>query len=85
MAQFVKSKAVLKDKLGVDADVIAWPFGIYDDELIAMAREAGCAAGLTIDRRVWTEREAIMALPRFLVTDAAYGRGFTSTLPRATP
>jgi peptidoglycan/xylan/chitin deacetylase (PgdA/CDA1 family) len=85
VAQLVKSKAVLKDKLGVVADVIAWPFGIYDDELIAMAREAGYAAGLTIDRRVWTEREAIMALPRFLVTDTAYGRGFTSMLPRATP
>jgi peptidoglycan/xylan/chitin deacetylase (PgdA/CDA1 family) len=85
MAQLVKSKAVLKDKLGVDADVIAWPFGIYDDELIAMAREAGYVAGLTIDRRAWSEREPIMALPRFLVTDRAYGRSFTSMLPRATP
>lgn len=85
MAQFVKSKAVLKDKLGIDADVIAWPFGIYDDELIAMARDAGYAAGLTIDRRVWAAREPVMALPRFLVTDTAYGRSFRSMLPRATP
>jgi peptidoglycan/xylan/chitin deacetylase (PgdA/CDA1 family) len=79
--QLVKSRAVLKDKLQVEADVIAWPFGIYDEELIALAREAGYLAGVTLDRRVVSRREPIMALPRFLVTDSASGGRFRAMLP----
>jgi peptidoglycan/xylan/chitin deacetylase (PgdA/CDA1 family) len=79
--QLVKSRAVLRDRLQVQADLIAWPFGIYDDELIAMAREAGYIAGVTLERRVVTKGERIMALPRFLVTDTASGSRFTVMLP----
>jgi peptidoglycan/xylan/chitin deacetylase (PgdA/CDA1 family) len=82
--QLMKSRDVLRDKLQVDADLIAWPFGIYDDELIAMAREAGYTAGFTIERRVVTDREPMMALPRFLVTDSASGSRFTAMLPKET-
>ena len=46
MTQLVKSRTVLEDRLGVEADLIAWPFGIYDDELLAMARDAGLRRGL---------------------------------------
>ncbi len=79
--QLVKSRVVLKDKLRVEADVIAWPFGIYDEELIAMAREAGYVAGVTLNRRVVTRRGPIMALPRFLVSDSASGGRFRAMLP----
>jgi peptidoglycan/xylan/chitin deacetylase (PgdA/CDA1 family) len=82
MMQLVKSRAVLRDKLCVKADLIAWPFGIYEDELIAMAREAGYVAGFTLERRGVTTREPIMALPRFLVTDRDLGSRFTAMLPR---
>lgn len=80
--QFVKSRTVLHDKLGVEADLVAWPFGIYDDELIRMARDAGYIAGFSLDRRLVTGHEQIMALPRFLVTDNASGRNFASMLPQ---
>jgi peptidoglycan/xylan/chitin deacetylase (PgdA/CDA1 family) len=79
--QLVKSKSVLKDKLGVEADLIAWPFGICDDELAGIARDVGYIAGFTLDRGIVTEREHLMALPRFLVTDSASGRTFTSMMP----
>jgi peptidoglycan/xylan/chitin deacetylase (PgdA/CDA1 family) len=79
--QLVKSRDVLKDKLRVEVDVIAWPFGIYDDELIAIAHDAGYLAGVTLERRVVTSREPIMALPRFLVTDSASGGRFRAMLP----
>jgi peptidoglycan/xylan/chitin deacetylase (PgdA/CDA1 family) len=82
--QLMKSREVLRDKLQVDADLIAWPFGIYDDELIAMAREVGYTAGFTIERRVVTDREPMMALPRFLVTDSGSGSRFTEMLPKDT-
>ena len=80
--QLVKARTELKDKLGVEADLIAWPFGVYDDELIGMAQEAGYTAGFTLERRIVTSRERIMALPRFLVTDSASERSFTSMLPQ---
>jgi polysaccharide deacetylase len=82
MEQFVKPRRVLRDKLGIEADLIAWPFGIHDDELTGMAREAGYIAGLTLERRVVTARDDLMTLPRFLVTDKASGLAFTSMLPR---
>ncbi len=80
--QLVKARTVLKDKLGVEADLVAWPFGISDDELIGIARDAGYIAGFTLDRRLVRLGEQIMALPRFLVTDSASGSNFTSMLPR---
>ena len=80
--QFGKSRSVLKDKLGVEADMVAWPFGIYDDELIRMAGDAGYLAGFTLDRRLVTGHDHMMALPRFLMTDSASGRNFASMLPR---
>lgn len=83
--QLVKAKTVLENTLGVEADLIAWPFGIYDDELIGLARDAGYIAGFTLERRIVTSGERIMALPRFLVTDRASGRHFTSMLPRENP
>lgn len=80
--QFVKPRKVLKDKLGVDADLLAWPFGIYDEELIATAAKSGYVAGFTLDRRPVTPREPIMALPRYLVLDGDSGARFASMLPR---
>jgi peptidoglycan/xylan/chitin deacetylase (PgdA/CDA1 family) len=79
--QLVKPKRVLRQKLGIDADLLAWPFGIYDEELIAMARESGYVAGFTLERRLVTPHERIMALPRFLLSDSASGRAFASMLP----
>lgn len=79
--QFVKPRRVLKDKLGVDADLLAWPFGIYDDELIANAQKAGYVSAFTLDRRRVAEGDRVMALPRFLVLDSDSGRRFASMLP----
>ena len=82
--QLAKPRTVLKQRLGVDADLLAWPFGIYDDELIAAAQEAGYVAGFTLDRRLATPREKIMAVPRFLVLDRDSGRAFERMLPALT-
>ena len=80
--QLVKARSVLESRLGIETDLIAWPFGICDDELIDIARGAGYTAGFTIERRLVTSHERIMALPRFLVTDSASGRLFASMLPQ---
>ena len=83
--QLVKSRTVLREKLGVDADLLAWPFGIYDDDLIAIARESGYVAGFTLERQLVTTHERIMAVPRFLVLDSASGRAFAPMLPQEPP
>jgi peptidoglycan/xylan/chitin deacetylase (PgdA/CDA1 family) len=79
--QLCKSTSVLHSRLGVGADVVAWPFGVYDDHLFGIARDCGYVAGVTLDRRFVTSRDEILAIPRFLVTDAAVGARFAAMLP----
>jgi len=83
--QLTRSKTVLDQRLGVTVNVIAWPFGVYHEELLQIGVEAGYVAGVTLDRRVATANDPIMALPRFLVTDAASGRHFADLLPSESP
>jgi peptidoglycan/xylan/chitin deacetylase (PgdA/CDA1 family) len=82
--QITKSRRVLAGKLGAETDLIAWPFGIYDDDLVAAAREAGFIAGFTIDRRTVSGGDNIMTLPRVLMTDVDTERTLASILPRET-
>jgi peptidoglycan/xylan/chitin deacetylase (PgdA/CDA1 family) len=79
-SQLLKSRAALETHLGIRPDLLAWPFGIYDDDLIRMARECGYAAGFTIERRPVRRGDNVMALPRYLVTAAMKGRDFEAIL-----
>ena len=47
--QLQKSKAVLEKRFGGNIDLLAWPFGIYDDQLLDSAKKAGYVAAFTID------------------------------------
>jgi hypothetical protein len=85
LTQLTRSKRVLEERVGGNVDVIAWPFGIYDEELIRIGVDAGYLAGVTLDRRLAIGSDPIMALPRFLVTDAASGRHFAAMLPSDSP
>jgi len=49
--QFNKSREVLERRLGGHITMLSWPFGIYDDDLIAAATASGYVAAVTIDRR----------------------------------
>ena len=65
--QLVKSKEKIDRQLGVNADMLAWPFGIHDDELVRRAAEAGYVAAFTIERRPTSSSDPIMKLPRYLM------------------
>ena len=80
--QLVKPKTVLKAKLGVDADMLAWPFGIHDDDLVARARAAGYVAAFTLGARLVSPGDPPLALPRFLITDGVSDKRFEAILPR---
>jgi peptidoglycan/xylan/chitin deacetylase (PgdA/CDA1 family) len=74
--QLTKSKATLEKNLSTHVNVLAWPFGIYDDELMRKAAEAGYVAALTLDRRHARESDPPFALPRYLMTDRDRGKVF---------
>jgi peptidoglycan/xylan/chitin deacetylase (PgdA/CDA1 family) len=78
--QLVRSRQTLEERLGARIDMLAWPFGIYDDALIAHAVAAGYVAGFTLDRRHASSRDRVMALPRYLMTDHDRGAAFARLL-----
>jgi len=80
-AQLVRSRNVISQKLGVSVDLLAWPFGIYDADLAQWAQEGGYVAGMALGGRPVADSDPIMALPRYLVTDAAVGSHFAAYLP----
>ena len=67
--QLAKSKITLEQKLDKHVDMLAWPFGIYDDELIEYARSQGYIAGFTLQRRPAERTDNPLTLPRYLMTD----------------
>jgi hypothetical protein len=81
--QLTQSKLTLERMLGCRVDLLAWPFGIYDDELIQMAAHSGYVAAFTIERRAVQESDSIMALPRFLIEDSMDRKVFQRMLQGA--
>ena len=78
--QLKKAKAVLDKKLGTQVDLLAWPFGIYDDFLEKEAGKAGYVAAFSIDRRHAGKSEKIMAEPRYLMVNGDGIKGFAAII-----
>jgi peptidoglycan/xylan/chitin deacetylase (PgdA/CDA1 family) len=78
--QLKKSKAKLEKELGIQVDMLSWPFGICDENLIRKAVEAGYVSAFTIERFHAKTSDPIMALPRYLITDADRGKVFGKIL-----
>lgn len=78
--QLTRSKAILEQRLGGKVDLLAWPFGLYDAELMQWAGAAGYTAAFSIERRHVTRADKLMALPRYIVTDADRGGRFEALL-----
>ncbi len=83
--QLEKPRQVLARRLGAQADVLAWPFGIHDAELEAAAAAAGYRAALALEERPATATDSPFALPRFLIVDASGVNGLSKLIqPRST-
>ncbi len=83
--QLCKSKERIEKELGVKVDMLAWPFGIYDDYLLKKAAEAGYIATFSIERRHATAGENVMKLPRYLMINADQGKAFMQILAGTAP
>jgi peptidoglycan/xylan/chitin deacetylase (PgdA/CDA1 family) len=78
--QLKKSKEKLEKELNVRVNMLAWPFGIYDDDLIHNAKEAGYVATFTMERHPANTLDNVMALPRYLITNGETGKTFSTIL-----
>jgi peptidoglycan/xylan/chitin deacetylase (PgdA/CDA1 family) len=78
--QLNKSRDRLSKELGVRVDMLAWPFGVYDEYLITKAEEAGYIAAFTIERRHTSSADNVMQLPRYLLKNADQGKVFEKIL-----
>lgn len=78
--QLTQAREKLEKTLGIQVDMLAWPFGIYDDDLMKKAAAVGYIAAFTLERRPASPSDPIMALPRYLMTDADRGKVFAQLL-----
>jgi peptidoglycan/xylan/chitin deacetylase (PgdA/CDA1 family) len=74
--QFKKSKDRIEKEVAGTVDMLAWPFGIYDNWLMTRAKEDGYIAGFTMARHNASTSDDIMALPRYIMTDRDRGKVF---------
>ena len=78
--QLSKAKSKLEKEMGGQVDLLAWPFGIYDEHLLKKAAEFGYGATFTIERRHASARDSVMKLPRYLLVNADSGKTFAQLL-----
>jgi peptidoglycan/xylan/chitin deacetylase (PgdA/CDA1 family) len=83
--QLAKSKARIEKELGVKVDMLAWPFGIYDDYLLKKAAAAGYVATFSIERRHVTGSDNVIKLSRYLMINSDQGNSFTRILAGTAP
>lgn len=83
--QLRKSKARIEKELGGKVDMLAWPFGIYDDYLLKKATEAGYSVTFSIERRHATAAENVTKLPRYLLINSDQGKAFAQILAGTAP
>jgi peptidoglycan/xylan/chitin deacetylase (PgdA/CDA1 family) len=78
--QLKDSKNTLESRLAGKVNLLAWPFGIFDDELMKWATAAGYIAGFTLGGRHATARDPMLAVPRYLVTQAVGMEAFADLI-----
>lgn len=83
-SQLENARGTLRRHGAGDVALLAWPFGIVDDELMRAARSAGYNAAFGIQRRPVRRSEPRYALPRYIVTDEDVGPRFLRLLNDAS-
>ncbi|CAN7484280.1 polysaccharide deacetylase family protein [Caballeronia sp. LjRoot29] len=79
-AQLQRSRTRIEAEVGGHVDMLAWPFGIYDAPLMALAASEGYVAAFTLDGHAVKRQSAMLALPRFLIIDAYNASAFARLL-----
>jgi peptidoglycan/xylan/chitin deacetylase (PgdA/CDA1 family) len=74
------SKARLEKHTSKPVIAFAYPFGLYDDNVIAETKAAGYQAAFTIERGIWAGRDRIFQLPRIDIPYSADLQTFAAEL-----
>lgn len=61
------SKKILEDKLGVSVNFFVYPYGKYNDKVMALVKEAGYKIGLTTAFGFYINDKTLLATPRVRV------------------
>ena len=83
--QLKKSKERIEKELGGTVDLLAWPFGIFDDYLLKRAAEIGYKATFTIQAHHANPRDNVMKLPRYLLINSDQGKSFARIVEGNAP
>ena len=70
----------LKDNLGVDTQILIYPFGHYTQNYINLAKQAGYEIGVTTRESKQVELDKLMEVPRVRISDATTLPGFKKLL-----
>ncbi|WP_227747182.1 polysaccharide deacetylase family protein [Paraburkholderia franconis] len=68
-ARLQDSREQIEAELGTHTDMLAWPFGICDVDVMRIASELGYVAGFTLNARRVEKSSTLLALPRFPMVD----------------
>ena len=77
-AELVNSKKILEEKLNSNVTLLAWPFGIYNDDLEQQAKKAGYIMAFSIDARTANKSDRSMAQPRFMILESQSMKTFSA-------
>jgi len=78
--ELTESKRVLEQRLGKPVPYLAWPSGLYNDSLIALAQNAGYSALLTIDDGLNHPGENLLRIHRTMIHGACLDSSFSEIL-----
>jgi len=67
MRELEQSKDELEELLDKEITVLAYPFGLYNDDVKALSKAVGYKAGLTYDQDAWQNPDDLMELTRISV------------------
>ena len=83
--QLKKSKDRLEQQLGGKVDLLAWPFGIFDDYLLKKASASGYVGTFTIQAHHAGANDTLMKLPRYLLINSDQGKAFAQIVGGTAP
>ncbi|MFH1286307.1 MAG: polysaccharide deacetylase family protein [Candidatus Magasanikbacteria bacterium] len=66
-----KSRAKLEEWTGESMEIIAYPFGLYNDEVIEIAKELGYKAGMTIKSGNGQFKDRLFEMNRHIITESS--------------
>ncbi len=82
--QLLGSRLRLQQMVGGDVTLLAWPYGIVDQDLMRAAADAGYRAAFTLAAHPATPADAPLALPRYLIGDACTEAAYARLLEQAS-